>query len=162
MNNYYKLLEIDDTYEICDYFKVLNPLVNKEVYKDAYILKGDFDDATVRNSCFTFNRLYCAKMHGNKIKDLCVLEVSQYPATVKSFTIKFISNLNEEISKLLEFSIKSAKELFEQQNYLILNIKKENLKNYQNIINILEANSFLELKNEFGLNKDLVIFSKNI
>mgnify|MGYP004517173971 CR=1 FL=1 len=162
MKDNFKLLQNEDVYEICEFLKEINPFVSKKNFKDPYLIKNDFDDTVVKNTLFSYSRLYFARVIKNKIQDICIFECTQYPSTVRSVTLKFSNNINSEGEELIRYSLEVIKNLFEEHNKFIVNVRNVN---YQNMIDFIEGLKLSReqiLINEFGKNNDLLVYSKLI
>lgn len=160
MKKKFKLLENDDIYDICEFMKNIDILSKKESFVDPYMIKSDFDNAVIKNTCFNYSRIYFGLFKGNKLVDLCIIEFSQYPLLTKIGTILFLSSINSETVELINFAIQQIKELFDEYKKIVINIDNTTFDLMGDIIRELEFNEELHLENELGYDKDVYIYTK--
>lgn len=131
MSKKFKMFEIEDIYKILEFTSKIDITKNTNFFVDPYILKNDFNDEVVRNTCFNYERLYLGECQENSISDLCILELSQYPSLSKIVTIKFLSSIRKD---LIEYCIQKVKNLFDDYNKIMIYIKDDDIDKFNKII----------------------------
>lgn len=159
MNNKYKLLDNENVYDICEHINLAMNL-NDNNFEDAYLLKNDMEEVSIRNSCFTYKKLFFAEMEKQKITSLCIIDVSQYPSNIRALSLNFLSKIKNDTFELVEFSFRKSIELFEEYNKAYIYTEDSQLPILESIISKLDFSKDLILKDELKKDKNVYVYSK--
>lgn len=159
MNSKFELLETDMIYEICEFLSE-----NKKIehFIDPYALDSEYEDIFIRNRCFNYSSLFFAKIVDSNIKEMCILNISQYPSELKMANINYVSSIDNEITDLIDYSIRSCKEIFNK--FKLISINHDDSKDIfiNSIVNELGFKESMYLQNELGINRNIVTYTKSL
>ncbi|MBM7836235.1 hypothetical protein [Clostridium sardiniense] len=164
--NKFKLLEISDSYKISDFIKQSDIFIDKKnnIIGAHYNIQ-EFDEVAIREYMFNYEILCFASVIDSKIDSMLYYVLPKDISNVTSIELKLFTNINSKnCSDFIKFSVFKINEIFEDlYKRITIYIKEEELNNeLKNKLKELNFEREILLKNELGMDQNVIIFVKTI
>ena len=164
--NDFRLLEISDSYNISDFIKQSDIFIDrKNNMIGAHYNIQEFDEVAIREHMFNYEIICFASFIDNKIESILYYVLPKDVSNVTSIELKLFTKVNsKKCNEFMDFSISKIKEIFgEVYKRVNIYIKQDELNiEFKNKLKELKFIEEILLKNELGVNQNVVVFTRFI
>lgn len=157
-----KVLKIVDFKKIAQLLEDADVFNNNLSYVSPYIYKSQLSDMLIKRSMFNYEKFFIESKLDSK--NLVSFKVNKFPSVINMLYIETVIDLSDKnLKSFLDLSIKEIQTKFKNKNGISIYVEsKESTKNFLSILDELDFEQELLLKNELGEGNDVLLLTKYI